>query len=93
MDGDDPAGKTAWSDLSLISFMLDHDETNEANILARAVCERRRGLGMTREQLARLAGLGCSHVDDIEQAKANPTLAVLIRLSRVLGISVSDLLR
>lgn len=93
MDESYPAGQAIWPTPMLTIAMADYHETNETDILARAVRERRKSLGMTQGQLARLAGLDLSYVNDIEQARANPTLTVLIRLSRVLSISVSDLLR
>ncbi|WCP16023.1 hypothetical protein sphantq_04517 (plasmid) [Sphingobium sp. AntQ-1] len=68
-------------------------ETREAEVLARHVRERRKGLGMTQEQLGHLTGLDPTYICGIEAAEANPTLMVICRLGRILGLPASDLLR
>lgn len=77
----------------MMALILNFDETKETETLARHVRERRRGLGMTPEQLAQLAGLDVSYIGSIESGQANPTLLVLSRLAKILGLSVADLLR
>jgi transcriptional regulator with XRE-family HTH domain len=76
-----------------MALLFNIDGTDEADRLARHVRERRKGLGMTQEQLAQLAGLDPTHIRSIEAGEANPTLMVLCRLGHILGISASDLLR
>lgn len=67
-------------------------EASEAAILARRVRERRKGLGITQEQLGQLTGLDRTYITSIEEAAANPTLIVICRLGKILGLSAADLL-
>jgi XRE family transcriptional regulator, master regulator for biofilm formation len=55
--------------------------------------ERREGLGLTREQLARKAKVTTAYVSMMEAGKRkNPSLAVLQRLAKALGVSLTELL-
>ena len=55
--------------------------------------ERREGLGLTREQLARKAKVTRAYVSMMEAGKRkNPSLAVLQRLAKALGVSLTELL-
>ena len=55
--------------------------------------ERREGLGLTREQLARKAKVTTAYVSMMEAGKRkNPSLAVLQRLAKALGVSLRELL-
>ena len=61
--------------------------------LASRVRAIRKGLGITQEDLARLAGLTASTVAKIEQGTmANPRLDTLAGLAKALGAKVGDLL-
>jgi XRE family transcriptional regulator of biofilm formation len=54
---------------------------------------RREAKGLTQAQLARRAKITDEYVSMLETgAKRNPSLAVLQRLAKVLGVSVSELL-
>lgn len=73
---------------------MKHDEHLEAlsgNLAAnlRYIRERR---GLTQGQVATLAGLPRSTVSQVETGAGNPTLAVLARLARALGVSIEELL-
>ena len=55
--------------------------------------ERREGLGLTREQLAKKAKVTTAYVSMMEAGKRkNPSLAVLQRLAKALGVPVAELL-
>ena len=73
--------------------VFDFHETREKHVLARRVRERRKGLGITQEQLGKLTGLDRTYICSIEAGEANPTLMVICRLVRILGMPASDLLR
>jgi transcriptional regulator with XRE-family HTH domain len=55
--------------------------------------ERREGLGFTREQLAKKAKVTTAYVSMMEAGKRkNPSLVVLQRLAKALGVPVAELL-
>jgi transcriptional regulator with XRE-family HTH domain len=55
--------------------------------------ERREGLGLTREQLAKKAKVTTAYVSMMEAGKRkNPSLAILQRLAKALGVPVAELL-
>ena len=55
--------------------------------------ERREGLGLTREQLARKAKVTTAYVSMMEAGKRkNPSLDVLRKLAKALGVPVTELL-
>ena len=55
--------------------------------------ERREGLGLTREQLAKKAKVTTAYVSMLEAGKRkNPSLPVLRRLAKELGVPVTELL-
>jgi XRE family transcriptional regulator, master regulator for biofilm formation len=57
------------------------------------VKERREGLGLTREQLAKKAKVTTAYVPMMEAGKRkNPSLVVLQRLAKTLGVSLTELL-
>ncbi len=51
--------------------------------------ERRRELGVSQSDLARLSGLSLHSLSDIETGKGNPTLGSLSKLLQVLGLEMS----
>ena len=54
---------------------------------------RREGLGLTREQLAKKAKVTTAYVSMLEAGKRkNPSLPVLRRLAKELGVPVTELL-
>ena len=55
--------------------------------------DRREGMGLTREQLAKKAKVTTAYVSMMEAGKRkNPSLAILQRLAKALGVSVAELL-
>ncbi len=55
--------------------------------------ERREAVGLTREQLAKKARVTTAYVSMIEAGKRkSPSLAVLQRLAKALGVPVTELL-
>jgi predicted transcriptional regulator len=51
--------------------------------------ERRRELGVSRNDLARLSGLCLHSLSDLETGKGNPTLGSLSQVLRVLGLEMA----
>lgn len=51
----------------------------------------RKQRGLTQEKLAELAGIDYSYLNLIENGKRNPSLKVIAKLSRVLGVRLEDL--
>lgn len=60
-----------------------------AEEIARTVRGRRKELRLSRRTLAELAEVAVHTVANVETARANPTLEVLTRILRVLGLEVS----
>ena len=48
---------------------------------------------MTQGDIVRALGLGRGYVSNIENGKTNPTLETISKLAKVLGVSVSELLK
>ncbi len=67
------------------------DRPPSAN-LARNVRFLRQRRGLTQARLAILCGIPRSTVAQLESGAGNPTLAVLLRLSAALGLSIEELL-
>jgi transcriptional regulator with XRE-family HTH domain len=61
-------------------------------VLGRRVNSLRVGQDMSQEELADRASLDRTYVSGIERALRNPTLLVLLRLSRALGTSLDELI-
>ena len=60
--------------------------------LAKKLKSLRRKQKITQEELAQKASLNVSYIGRIENGKQSPTLSTLLRISRALGVSVSELL-
>lgn len=61
--------------------------------IGKTLKERREGLGLTREQLAKKAKVTTAYVSMLEAGKRkNPSLPVLRRLAKELGVPVTELL-
>ena len=56
-----------------------------------AIYRYRRWRKMSQEVLSGLAGIGRTHLSAIERGERKPTLETLFRLSRALGVNMSDL--
>ncbi len=63
-----------------MNFTLDN--------LSQLLRRRRRELGVTQADLARLAGLSLHGVSDIETGKGNPTLESLLKILDALGLRI-----
>lgn len=59
--------------------------------LGEAVASIRNDRHLTQEELASLSNINRSYLTLIENGKTNPTLLVLRRITRALGIKMSDL--
>ncbi|MDX5378552.1 MAG: XRE family transcriptional regulator [Halomonas sp.] len=70
--------------------MVDEAQT-EAGSLAGRVIELRKGRGLTLEQLAAASGVSRSMLSQIERGKANPTLAVTLRIAQAFDMNIGDL--
>ncbi|WP_111413503.1 helix-turn-helix domain-containing protein [Billgrantia lactosivorans] len=70
--------------------MSDEAQT-EAGSLSHRVIELRKGRGLTLEQLAAASGVSRSMLSQIERGKANPTLAVTLRIAQAFGMNIGDL--
>lgn len=49
---------------------------------------RRKALGLTRKAVATLCGVHAQYIGQIERGRANPTVLLAARLSRVLGVEL-----
>ena len=65
----------------------------EAEIFGKRVRQLRLAAGWTQEQLAEAAGITTTYTSDLERGTKVPSLTVVLRISRALRVSVSDLLR
>lgn len=63
-----------------MNFTLDN--------LSQLLRRRRRELGVTQADLARLAGLSLHGVSDIETGRGNPTLETLLKILDALGLRI-----
>ena len=61
--------------------------------LIKAIKERREALQVTQETLAELSGVGLRTLKQFESGKGNPTLQTLQKISDVLGLEVSLILK
>jgi len=53
----------------------------------------RMGKGLSQEAYADVAGIHRTYVSDIERGARNPTITVIEKLARGLGVDVTELLR
>jgi transcriptional regulator with XRE-family HTH domain len=61
----------------------------ESSHISKIIRERRRELGVSQADLARLSALSLHGLSDIETGKGNPTLQTLLKLLNVLGLRIS----
>lgn len=62
------------------------------NILAKNVKSFRNSHGMSQKDLAKAIGTSYPRISELENGIGNPTISTVEALSKVFGISVSDLL-
>ena len=55
--------------------------------------EYRNKVGMTKIELAKRAGITRQYLAQIEMSQSMPTVAVLYRISRILGCTLEDLVK
>lgn len=60
--------------------------------LARKVAKLRKERGLSQEEFADQAGLHRTYVSGIERGVRNPTLTIVAKLARGLGVAPADLL-
>lgn len=58
------------------------------NYLISTIKERREGLQVTQESLAKLSGVGLRTLKQFESGKGNPTLQTIQKLADTLGLEV-----
>jgi len=54
--------------------------------------ERREAAGMNQRELARRTGMSPEYLNTVERGSRQPGIATLIRVARVLGLSIDDLI-
>jgi transcriptional regulator with XRE-family HTH domain len=59
-----------------------------AQEIGRTIRKRRRSLGVDQRSLGELAEVAVHSLSNIESGKGNPTVAVLNRITRVLGMEL-----
>lgn len=60
--------------------------------LGRRVCDERKRMKITQEELAFLCRIDRTYMARIEEGKANPTIRVLFNMSRALKLRIHDLI-
>ncbi len=60
-------------------------------VLCERVIELRKKKGLTLDQLASASGVSRSMLSQIERGRANPTLAVALRIAQAFGLSIGEL--
>lgn len=65
--------------------------SNGGQLLCDRVIELRKQRGLTLDQLASACGVSRSMLSQIERGRANPTLAVTLRIAQAFGLSIGDL--
>ena len=70
---------------------MTDDLQMEVGTLSSRVTELRKKRGLTLEQLAAASGVSRSMLSQIERGKANPTLAVTLRIAQAFGMNIADL--
>jgi transcriptional regulator with XRE-family HTH domain len=75
--------------------LSDDDEwlQRERQRIGRRIRVTREDRDLTQEQVFLAVPMNRSHYQQIESGEANPTLDMLLRIARVIGVTISDLLR
>jgi len=60
--------------------------------LGQKLRSHRKTMGLTLEQLSNLAGVSKAMLSQIEQNKINPTVAIILKISDALNISITELI-
>lgn len=76
-------------DTSTMKEATHHDGGGQ--LLGDRVIDLRKKRGLTLDQLASACGVSRSMLSQIERGRANPTLAVTLRIAQAFGLSIGDL--
>ena len=76
------------------TFEENLNEKNERmrHVLSTNIRKSRKSRKLSQQALADMSGLHRTYISDLENAKGNPTLGVVIALAECLRVSVFDLL-
>jgi len=77
----------------MLSFMALSTLQKTQQILAVQIKVFRKEAGLTQEALAHDAEIDRTYISQLERALVNPSLAVLVRISNVLDVSITDLFK
>lgn len=80
MPSDPPDSETQW-------LLLERQR------IGRRIRDVREDNNLTQEQVFLMVPLNRSHYQQIEAGRANPSLDVLLRIARAIGVPIADLLR
>ena len=61
-------------------------------IVGKAIAQFREQKGVTQEVLSGLSDIGRTHLSAIERGERKPTLETLYRISRALGVNMSEII-
>jgi transcriptional regulator with XRE-family HTH domain len=64
----------------------------ERQRVGRCIRHAREDRGLTQERVFHAIPMNRSHYQQIESGEANPTLDMLLRIARAIGVAISDLL-
>lgn len=64
-----------------------------AEMLGQELRKARQSRGLTQEEVAARAGLSREYISIIERGKRSPTIDVLLRVCRAIGVQASAILR
>ena len=67
--------------------------TNESSKLGKNLKRIRTAKGITQGDIVRQLGFGRGFISNIENGKANPTLATIAKLAKALGVSIGELIK
>lgn len=82
------------SEYPMVKFLrLDDVVQPEAVRFGARLKERRQELGLTQPQLSDQTGITAAYISTIENGKANPTLDMMVKLAKVVGLEVWDMIR
>jgi len=71
----------------------DQDDSVVLAALGEAIRQHRAQAGLTQAELAELSNVGRPHLGLIEVGKKNPSVLMLARIARGLGVAPSELLK
>jgi ribosome-binding protein aMBF1 (putative translation factor) len=79
-----------------VAPLVPHDEEREKQLSAavgKKIHELRKSIGMSGAELARRALCSQAYISRLENAAGDPSLIILRRIAKVLGVRVSELLK